>query len=294
MKTGLLIVNEYIRSSKERFNALYLDLEHAFKGRDIKLDRMSNGDALILINEKIKPHYDFILFWDKDINLAHHLENLGYRLFNNARAIEIADDKAKTALALENKGIIMPKTIIAPFTFSNNPFTKADLGFVDSVVKELGLPLIVKEVHGSFGEQVYLAKSKEEVNKLILTKTPTQLLFQEYIASSSGRDVRIEVVGKKALGAVIRKSQNGDFRSNVLQGGVMEKISPDESFYKMAIDVCKILDLDFAGVDIMFGKNNEPIFCEVNSNVHFRTFAKTTGIDLAKSLAIYIENVLNN
>ena len=114
-------------------------------------------------------------------------------------------------------------------------------------------------------------------------------LFQEFIASSYGRDVRIEVVGGVALGAVVRKAQSNDFRSNVLQGGTMEKYDAPKEFLAMAEVVSKKLNLDFCGVDIMFGKNNEPIFCEVNSNVHFRTFKKTTNINLAESIAAYIE-----
>ena len=292
MKNGLLIVNEFIRNSKERFFALYLDLEKAFNDCGISLTRMSNSDALIEINDENHPHYDFVLFWDKDINLAYHLENLGYKLFNSAKAIEIADDKAKMALALESKGIRMPKTIIAPFTFSNNPFEESDLRFIDKVISKIGLPMIVKEANGSFGEQVYLVNTKEELVSLVIKKSPVQLVFQEFISTSFGRDVRIEVVGGKAIGAVLRSSKTGDFRSNVLQGGIMENYIAPCSYYKMAEEVCRLLDLDFAGVDILFGENNVPVFCEVNSNVHFRTFTKTTGISLADKVAQYIEEKL--
>ena len=292
MKKGLLIVNGFIINKIDRFNALYEDLEKSFLEQDITLDRMTNDEALILINEKKKYDYDFILFWDKDINLAYHLENLGYLVFNNAKAIEICDDKAKTALCLENKGIKMPKTIISPFTFNNNPYSNYNLLFIDHIIEELNLPLVIKEANGSFGEQVYLAKSKEEVIDLSLKLSPKTIVYQEFIKSSAGHDVRIEVVGGEVLGAVERTNQDGDFRSNVLQGGKMEKISLDQSFYDMARDVANIIGLDFAGVDILFGENGEPILCEVNSNVHFKTFEKTTGVSLSRALALYIKKKL--
>ena len=290
MKKGLLIINGFIINKIDRFNALYVDLEKSFKEEDIILDRMTNDEVLIIIDSKKELDYDFILFWDKDINLAYHLENLGYLVFNNAKSIEICDYKAKTALYLENKGIKMPKTIISPFTFNNNPYSNYNLLFIDHIIEELNLPLVIKEANGSFGEQVYLARSKEEVIELSLKLSPKTIIYQEFIKSSAGHDVRIEVVGDEVLGAVERTNLDGDFRSNVLQGGKMEKIDVDESFYEMALSVVKTIGLDFAGVDIMFGESGEPILCEVNSNVHFKTFEKTTGVSLSKALAKYIKN----
>ena len=42
--------------------------------------------------------------------------------------------------------------------------------------------------------------------------------------------------------------------------------------------------LDFAGVDVLFGENNTPIICEVNSNPHFKSTYDCTGIDLAEHI----------
>lgn len=289
MKKGLLIVNAFIELNKERFDILYEYLEKAFLNYDIELIRKTNAEILTQIDFSNKNEYEFVLFWDKDIMLAHHLENLGYKVFNSAKAIEICDDKAKTALILENKDILMPKTIFAPFTFSINPFNdNSDLSFVDEVIKKLSLPLVIKENNGSFGEQVYLVNTKEELIQKIKEISPKQFLFQEYIKSSFGRDCRIEVVGGKAIGAVQRRSNGNEFRSNVLQGGSMFKFDCPQEFYQMAEKVCKIIGLDFAGVDIMFKDDKTPIFCEVNSNVHFKTFYTVTGINLADEIAKYI------
>ena len=184
----------------------------------------------------------------------------------------------------------MPKTIIAPFSFENYNFdSQNDFGFLDLVIEKLGLPLIIKEGKGSFGEQVYLVSNKEELKEILSKITKNSVIFQEFIQSSYGFDTRIMVCGGKYLGAVKRISQNDDFRSNVLQGGIMEPFTPSQDFIDLAIKVANIIGLDFAGVDLMFSKDNKPIFCEVNSNVHFKTFYKTTGINLAKEIAKYIK-----
>ena len=291
MKKGLLIVNNFIdKKISHRFQDLYDLLIDAFNDYNILLELKTNAEIICFIDENtIKDQYDFILFWDKDILLAKHLENLGLKVFNSSKAIELCDDKAKTALALENYNIPMPKTIIAPFSFENYDFnSQNDFSFLDDITKKLGYPLIIKEGKGSFGEQVYLVDNRNALEDILKKITKNSVIFQEFIDSSYGFDTRIMVCGGKYLGAVKRISQNNDFRSNVLQGGIMEQYHPAQDFIDLAIKVADILELDFAGVDLMFSKDNKPIFCEVNSNVHFKTFYKTTGVNLAKEIAKYI------
>ena len=48
------------------------------------------------------------------------------------------------------------------------------------------------------------------------------------------------------------------------------------------------LGLDFAGVDILFGEEEEPILCEVNSNAHFKNIYDCTGINVADAIISYI------
>ena len=290
MKKGLLIVNHFIdKKIVSRFNDLYQLLLDAFKQRNVNLELKTNAEVISYIDKMNYQEYDFVLFWDKDVLLAKHLENLGLKVFNSSKAIEICDDKAKTALYLENHQITMPKTIIAPFSFENYNF-KSDLNydFLDKIIDELGLPLIIKEGKGSFGEQVYLINNRIEMENVLSRITKNSVIFQEFIDSSFGFDARLLVCGGKFVGAVKRISQTNDFRSNVLQGGIMEPFQPSQEFIEMALKVCDVLKLDFAGVDLMFSKDDKPIFCEVNSNVHFKTFYKTTGINLASFIADYI------
>ena len=77
--------------------------------------------------------------------------------------------------------------------------------------------MVIKEAYGSFGEQVYLANSLEEANKIIDQIGYKDFLMQEYIATSKGRDIRINVVGDKAIVSMLRENKN-DFRSNISNG----------------------------------------------------------------------------
>ena len=77
---------------------------------------------------------------------------------------------------------------------------------------------MVKEAYGSFGEQVYLAKDIVELNRIVDEIGYKDFLLQEFISSSRGRDIRINVVGNKAIVSMLRENNN-DFRSNISSGG---------------------------------------------------------------------------
>lgn len=289
---GWLVVNGYLNSNK--FEEIYEWLICAAKERNCRLRKVTNDQLLSAVGiesgaVKWNNKPDFVLFWDKDYKLARLLENSGLRLFNNAAAIEICDDKALTFLSLKNEEIKMPKTFLAPMTFEKQ---YSDYAFLMQVEGQLGFPFIIKANKGSFGAQVYMVKNHSEAIETIKKIENNEFIMQQYIQSSKGRDVRIHVVGDKIVAAMKRVNKD-DFRANITNGGKMEKIQPTAEQTKMALEVCKALNLDFAGVDIMFGENEEPVFCEVNSNAHFKNIFDCTGINVANSIMDYIiEKVL--
>ena len=277
-----LIVNTFMAS--EKFQNLYKLLFDAFKKRGVSLEMKKAENISLEVGKQLKNGPDFAIFWDKDIYLAERLEQSGIRLFNNARAIELCDNKILMYQELAKNKIRIPRTFIAPKTFEGLGYT--DLAFLDSVSKEIGWPMVIKEAFGSFGEQVYLASNKEEAVELIKRIGYKDFLIQEFVASSKGRDVRINVVGDKAIASMLRENKD-DFRSNISSGGNGTKYEPSEEYIDLAIKAAKCLGLSFAGVDVMFGKDG-PIICEVNSNPQFASTLKATGVNLADYISDYI------
>lgn len=257
---GILVINHYLKG--EKFSELHRHLVGVAKSLDIELIIKTNLDMLFC---DITP--DFVLFWDKDVNLARSLENRGVRVFNSSNAIALCDDKAKTYLTLENVAP-QPTTIIAPLSYFEVDYTE----FVEKAVKKLGLPVVFKECYGSFGEQVHLCNSVDEVMNCINGKP---FLLQEYIEANS-TDVRLEIVGGKCVSAMKRHNEN-DFRSNITNGGKATAYQPTEKEIGLAVTACNALGLDFGGVDILNGE----YVCEVNSNAHIINLMNTTGVDVA-------------
>lgn len=286
-----LVVNGFIDSDK--FRQLFACLEEAAKRLGCTLEIKTNHQLLTelvigetnVLRQNVRPR--FVLFWDKDIRLARLLEKLGLRLFNCADSIEICDDKARTCLELMDQNIRMPKTIIAPKTFRMEGYPQLD--FLQQAEERLGYPMVIKECFGSFGQQVWLVSDHLELLECLGRIKNRPFLFQEYVGAYRGHDIRIQMVGQQAVAAMHRYNDH-DFRANITNGGRMEAYEPDTAQLHMARQVMKRLKLDFAGVDLLFGRDREPILCEVNSNAHFVNIGKCTGVNVAEKIIKYCLN----
>ena len=277
-----LIVNGFLDSTK--FTDLYGYLSRSAKKHGVTLEIKSSDSLVCKTDEEIRQEaLDLVLFWDKDVHLAARLEKIGLKLYNSAKAIEICDNKSLTYLALEGK-VATPKTVIAPKTFEGVGYTTLD--FVENATRVLGLPMIIKESYGSFGAQVYLAKTLNEAKATVAKIAHREFIMQEFILESEGRDVRVNVVGGRVVSAMERYNEN-DFRSNITNGGSMRKIALSKEMEEAAVRACDAIGLDFAGVDILFGKNG-PIVCEVNSNPHFKSSLECTGVDMSEEIMSYV------
>lgn len=226
---------------------------------------------------------DYVVFTDKDIYLAKQLEYLGVPVFNQADAIAISDDKIATYQALARLKLPIPKTIIAPKIFIEGTF---DEKIINQAVDELKFPMVIKEAFGSFGEQVYLVESKEELDNKLQQIGNKPFVFQEFISTSYGVDIRLQVVGDEVIAGMKRKSKN-DFRANITAGGSMEPYDPSPEEKSLAVAATKAIGADFAGVDLLFGAS-APLICEVNSNAHIRNLLECTNINAADFIMEYV------
>ena len=275
-KKGFLVVNAFLHSHK--FTEIYEWLEAAATKAGLELDVYTNA-------EEIPDGYDFCLFWDKDIPLARILEKKGIRVFNSSEAIRICDDKYATYEALLDADIDMPYTVPVPMTYENIGFT--DFMFVKEKLSRFSYPVIIKECHGSFGAQVYLANDEKEACSILGNTGGRPAIFQEFLPECRGRDIRINMVGENAVCAMERYNE-ADFRANITGGGKMRPHEVTEEELILARKVMKALKLDFAGVDILLAKRG-PLLCEVNSNAHFKNIYDCTGVNVAEHIIEYIK-----
>ncbi len=265
-------------------------LEGAAASFDVELKRIGGADAWRILAEEgyeLKKKPDFVLFWDKDLRLAYELERQGLRLYNPAAAIEACDDKTLTWLLCRHAGLPQPDSFISPKKFHDDGLS--DPAFLAAAADRLGFPCVVKEAFGSFGQQVSLVRDEDELLSQIRQIGERPYLIQRYVASSEGRDLRLQVVGERVIAAMLRENAS-DFRANITNGGTAsdytDRLTPQQT--ELAVRACRVLGLDFAGVDLLFGEKGEPVLCEVNSNAHFKNLYDCTGVDTAKEIMTYI------
>ncbi len=287
---GWLIVNSYYNPAK--FNSLYKLLEESAEKAGLRFSKWTSDKRPTVIgSEAREPKPSFVLFWDKDVLLARAMELSGLRLFNGARAIQLADDKAETALKLAEAGVPTVDTIPAPTCF---PGCRRNPATAEEAARILGWPLVIKENKGSFGAQVKLANIIREAERILTHIGEHDCIFQRFIAESKGRDLRVTVVGGKVICAMERQAATKDeFRSNIGAGGTATARSITDYEAKLAVDAANALGLDFAGVDILMGKEeNERYVCEVNSNPQLQSTIDCCGINPATNIMWHIRSKL--
>jgi len=214
-----------------------------------------------------------------NLSVIRQFERLNVPTLPNSSSIEASKDKMYANQILAQAGLPIPKTMLTRFP------CKAEL-----VEKVAGFPCVLKVVTGSHGAGVYLcenAKQFEDLSELISSLDgKTSMIIQEYIKFSEGRDLRVIVVGGRVIGAMQRTSTDGSFKANISRGGKGEPYDVDDEMEMLAIQVAKVLDLDVAGVDLLFHNDGYRI-CEANSSPGFKGFEQALGINIPQKIFDY-------
>lgn len=285
---GLIFVNPYLVPEQSLHQAERLKQE--FSARNVDVQIVTDGFARVVIDGKgVKIDLtapDFAVYLDKDKYLSEILERGGVRLFNRHDAVRVCDDKAQTYIALNCQGMKLPKTIFGALCYRKDLAINRE--WAQRIADELSFPIIVKESFGSMGKGVHKADDIDELLSIMEEVKLKPHLYQEYLPLKAGVDVRVIVIGGKTVACMERRNDN-DFRSNVAQGGNGVAINLPEEFQTVAESCAEILNLDYCGVDLLYGNDGKPVVCEVNSNAFFDGIESVTGVNVAGA---YVEHII--
>lgn len=217
------------------------------------------------------------------ISIIRHMSRHNVIVINNAGAIERAIDKMFTMQVLAEKKIPIPKTMFAKCPVDSEVITR-----------QIGFPVIVKTLKGTQGGGVFLCETPDAVRDLseILVHQgfdDSPVLFQEFIETSRGRDIRAFCVGGKVLACMERKSTDGSFKSNITRGGVGQPVPITPEISKIAIDTCEALGLEVAGIDLLYTADGYKV-CEANSAPDFKGLETFCKVDVPNAIYDYIES----
>lgn len=232
-----------------------------------------NGGVSLFVEGVRRDMPDIAVMRLYDTALSLSFERLGVRTVNTSASMSLSYNKGLTHVALSAAGIPMPETLWG-----------ASVDY-DKAAGMLGLPFVLKSAVGSKGERVWLVSSREEYDAL-LPLCEGGAVAQRYVAEASGRDIRVWVVGGRAVSAV-RRIGDGDFRSNYSLGGRVEPCVLTPELSSLAAAASGTLGLEFSGVDIMESSLG-PLVCEVNGNAGFRSVSSLGTADIPAELFAYL------
>ncbi len=214
------------------------------------------------------------------LTVVRQFDLMGVPVLNPAVSIARSRDKLRSLQILTAKKIAVPITVCA-----RSPAA------VQSALKIVGgCPVIVKLQQGSQGIGTMIAETPQAVMSLLETfwAMGQDIILQEYIRESKGRDVRAVVVGRRVVAAMRRTARAGEFRSNLHRGGVAVGVQLDPAYRTVAIKAVRLMALEVGGVDMVETRSG-PKILEINASPGLEGIERASGIDVAGAVIDYAE-----
>ena len=212
--------------------------------------------------------------------VIRHLEQLGVYAINTSVSIEAVKDKLFTQQILAAADMPVPTTMLAKYPVN-----------VDVIEEKFGFPVIIKTLSGAQGTGVFLSESKAKFRDLMdlinTTNKDANIIIQQFVSSSRGRDLRVFTVGGKAIACMERRSNNGNFKANLSQGGTALKVELTSEIEWLATETARILGLEVAGIDLLFDEDHFQI-CEANSAPGFKGIEECHDINIPEEIFKFI------
>jgi tetrahydromethanopterin:alpha-L-glutamate ligase len=205
------------------------------------------------------------------LGLLHALRELGVTVWNDARGIERCVDKSTTTFFLQKAGLPTPRT-----------FAGVDHSTAEAVVSRLaseGHKVVEKPLFGAQGKGVRLVEAASELSPPEAVDGVYYL--QEFVppAQEHHKDWRLFVCGERVVASMIRHGAN--WITNIKLGARAEAAIPSQELADLAVSAAACVGADYAGVDIIQGRDGRFLVLEVNSMPAWNGLQKVTSLRLS-------------
>lgn len=234
-------------------------------------------DNAVVNNGAELEHRDFIINRYKWGKVKEEVNSITDKSYNQLDIYDIYINKYEQVKRLHSSEFFIPK-----YCMGTSMIT------YEYIVNKIGIPFVAKGLESSMGDEILLVTNKEEYLGLQNNYSKDkEWLFEEFIQTSYGRDIRFFSIRGKVIACMQRKSQ-GDFRANVALGASVEPYEITPQIMQIARDIYEQTKLDFLGIDLMFGKE-KPYFCEINVMPGLEGIEKASGINVAREIIMTIK-----
>lgn len=235
------------------------------------LDMQVVDGALRHGDEALKPR-DFVINRYKWGHLKRELGRLAPRAYNSPVPFERFVDKYEQLVSIRSEAFTIPRWVLGT----------PGQGF-ERMASLLGVPFVAKGLASSQGAEVELISSEADMGFLASRfGADRELVFEEFVSSSAGRDLRLFAVRGLPLACMERRSER-DFRANVALGAEVSARRVDDALECVARDVYEQTGLDFVGIDLLYGEGGY-VFCEINVMPGISGMEAATGVNVAGAM----------
>ena len=208
------------------------------------------------------------------LDILHALKHVGVPVYNDGRAIERTVDKAMTSFVLAHAGIPTPATWVTE--------SEAEARALVAGEADHGRELVVKPLFGSQGAGL---KRIAAVSDLPSAQDYDGVYYlQRYVepGTAGWHDWRVFVVDGVAVAAMIRRGKS--WISNVSQGATCEPVELEDEVRDLAVSSCLALQMDYAGVDVIRGRDGRAAVVEVNGIPAWKGLQSVSALNIAQCL----------
>jgi len=237
----------------------------------VELHRLEAFDG-ILVRTIPRGSLEQIVF---RMDVLHRLENLGCCVVNPAKAIERCVDKFLTSALLRDAGMVVPPTVVTE---------RADTAL--EAYRRMG-DCVVKPLFGSGGRGMVRITDEDTAYRVFRALELARAVY--YVQATIphyGFDVRVVTVGGRVVGAMRRRAQ--DWRTNLAQGAQPEPLELPREWAEMALRATEAVGADYAGVDLLPGRDGRVYVLEVNAIPGWRGLAEVTEVDIAACIVDHL------
>jgi [lysine-biosynthesis-protein LysW]---L-2-aminoadipate ligase len=217
--------------------------------------------------------------YSRGLYARHLFESAGVRAFNGARVAEICGDKLLTSLALQKASIPQPEFRVA-----------LDESTALRTMEDMGFPLVLKPVIGSWGRLVARADDRDQAESLLehraaLPSYQHHIYYIQRYVDKGGSDLRVFVVGGRPIAAIRRWSEN--WRTNTHRGGRAEGLRMTAELREICVEAAEAVGGGMLALDV-FENDGRYLVNEVNDTMEFRNSIETTGVDIPGAMVDYV------
>lgn len=199
----------------------------------------------------------------------------GAALLNDAEAIARSRNKMRSLQLLSSHGVDIPATVMARDARS---------------LKELvplvgGVPVLIKLLQGGERQGVMVCETMPSLEAALeaILGLGENLLIQQYVRGTRGKDIRALVVGGRVVCAVRRTPRAGRLSRTLGRGARFEPVALDPAFERTARRAAELVGLEVAAIDMLDDRGKPRVF-EVNSSPGLGALEEATGMDLAGAI----------